>query len=394
MKEPCYIVDAGRTAIGNFGGGLSAVHPADTASHLIQKILERTGLDPALVGETLLGCVLQAGHGQNVARQSARKAGIPDERTAMTVNMVCGSGLRSVALSAGAVALGDSDLVVAGGTETMSLTPYLLKKGRYGYRMGNGELIDSMVYDGLWDIFNDYHMGLTAENLAERYGITREEQDRFAAASQNKAEAAMKAGRFSEEIIPFPVPQRKGDPEIFDTDEYPRAGVTAEGLSKLKPAFKKDGTVTAGNSSGINDGAAIVLVAGRKTVEENKLEPLARIVSYGYAGTDPAVMGIAPVEAVRKAMDRAGWSMDDLDLIEANEAFAAQAIAVNRELGWDPNKINVNGGAVALGHPIGASGARILVTLLYEMKRRKLKRGIAALCIGGGMGIALTVERD
>jgi acetyl-CoA C-acetyltransferase len=394
MKEPCYIIDAARTAIGNFGGGISAVHPADTAAHLIGKLLERTGLEPGRVDETLLGCVLQAGHGQNVARQSARKAGIPDERTAMTVNMVCGSGLRSVALAAGSVALGDADLVVAGGTETMSHSPYLLKKARYGYRMGNGELVDSMVYDGLWDIFNDYHMGITAENLAERYKISRDEQDRFAAASQNKAEAAVKAGRFKEEIIPFPVPQRKGEPIIFDVDEYPREGVTPEGLGKLKPAFRKDGTVTAGNASGINDGAACILVAGQKTVDEKKLEPMARIVSYGYAGTDPAVMGIGPVEAVRKALDRAGWSMADLDLIEANEAFAAQAIAVNRELGWDTDKINVNGGAIALGHPIGASGARILVTLLYEMRRRDVKKGIAALCIGGGMGIGLTVERD
>lgn len=388
-----FIVGAARTAIGAYAGGLAAVEAAELGRVAVNAALERAGVQPGDVDDVLLGCVLQAGLGQNVARQVAIRAGIPQERAAMTLNMVCGSGLRTVAAAAQAIKAGDADIVVAGGTENMSQAPYLLKQARTGYRMGNGELIDSMIYEGLTDIFNGYHMGITAENLAAKYGLTRQEQDEFAAASQNKAEAAIKAGLFASEIAPVSIPQRKGEPLLFTADEFPKAGVSAEALGKLRPAFKPDGTVTAGNASGINDGAACLVVASGNAVKAKKLKPLARIVSYGWHGCDPAIMGIGPVEAVRLALRRAGWSLADVDLIEANEAFAAQSLAVARELGFDMARVNVNGGAIALGHPIGASGARILVSLLHEMQRRDAKKGLATLCIGGGMGIAVCVER-
>ena len=386
-----FIMGAARTAIGSFGGALANVPAVELGAMAVKAALERAGFAPGQVDEVLLGCVLQAGLGQNVARQVLIKAGIPQERTAMTLNMVCGSGLRSVAAAAQAIKAGDANVAVAGGTENMSLAPYLLRQARTGYRMGNGEIVDSMIYEGLTDIFNGCHMGITAENLAAKYGITRAEQDALAAGSQNKAEKAMADGKFKEEIVPVVMPQKKGDPVVFERDEFPRAGVTAEALGKLRPAFKSDGTVTAGNASGINDGAAALVVCGAQAAKSGT--PLARIVSYGWHGCDPAIMGIGPVEAVRLALSRAGWTVGDLDLIEANEAFAAQAIAVSRELKFDMDKVNVNGGAIALGHPIGASGARILVSLLHEMKRRNAKKGLATLCIGGGMGIALCVER-
>ncbi len=391
MKE-VYIVDALRTAVGSFGGTLSGIPAAKIAAPVIKEVLKRNKLEGKDIDEVILGNVLQGGQGQNCARQALIYSDIPQEKTAQTVNMVCGSGLRTVAAAAQAIKCEDADIVIAGGTENMSIAPYLLPKARTGMRMGDGVVVDEMIKDGLWDVYNDYHMGITAENLAEKYNISREEQDVFAAGSQNKTEAAQKAGKFKDEIMPFEIPQRKGDPIVFDTDEFPRAGVTAEGLAKLKPAFKKDGTVTAGNASGINDGAAILLVAGEDAVKEKGLKPMAKIVSYGWAGVDPSIMGIGPVEAVKKALDKAGWTVDDLELIEANEAFAAQSLSVNKELGWDVSKINVNGGAIAIGHPIGASGARILVTLLYEMKKRGLKKGLATLCIGGGMGVAVCVE--
>ncbi len=387
-----YIVDALRTAVGSFGGTLSGISASKLAAPVIAEVLKRNNLDPKDVDEVMLGNVLQAAQGQNCARQAQMAAGIPKESTASTTNMVCGSGLRTVANAAQAIKSEDADVIIAGGTESMSMAPYYLPKVRTGLRMGDGKVVDGMVFDGLWDIFNGYHMGITAENLAEKFNITREEQDAFAAGSQNKAEAAIKGGKFKDEIFPFEIPQRKGDPIVFDTDEFPRAGVTAEGLGKLRPAFKKDGTVTAGNASGINDGAAIILTAGEDTVQKHGWNPMARIVSYGWAGVDPSIMGFGPVGAVRKALEKANWTIDDLELIEANEAFAAQALSVNKELGWNTDIINVNGGAIAIGHPIGASGARILVTLLYEMKKRGLKKGLATLCIGGGMGIALCVE--
>lgn len=386
-----FIMGAARTAIGNFGGALAAVPAAELGAIAVKAALERAGFKPEQVDEVLLGCVLQAGLGQNAARQVLVKSGIPQERCAMTLNMVCGSGLRAVAAAAQAIKSGDSEIVAAGGTENMSLAPYLLRQARTGYRMGNGELVDSMIYEGLTDVFNGYHMGITAENLAAKYGISRADQDALAAGSQNKAEKAMADGRFKDEIVPVVMPQKKGDPIMFERDEFPRAGVTAEALGKLRAAFKGDGTVTAGNSSGINDGAAALIVAGGE--EAKKGTPLARVVSYGWHGCDPAIMGIGPVEAVRLALSKAGWKIGDLDLIEANEAFAAQALAVARELRFDMDKVNVNGGAIALGHPIGASGARILVSLLYEMKRRNARKGLATLCIGGGMGIAMCVER-
>jgi len=392
MRE-VYIIDAARTAIGSLGGALAELGPARLAAPLISACLARTSLGPDEVDEVILGCALQAGHGQNVARQAEREAGIPVERTAMTVNMVCGSGMRSVVDAARTIRLGEAELVVAGGTESMSQAPYILPKARGGYRLGHGELLDSLVSDGLTDVFNRYHMGVTAENLAKRYTISRQEQDAFAAESQNRAERAIKAGTFAGEIVAISVPQRKGDPLVFAQDEFPRFGTTVESLARLKPAFQEGGTVTAGNASGINDGAACLLLASGDFVAKKSLAPLARIVSWGYQGTDPAVMGIGPAGAVRKALAAAAWSVGDPDLIEVNEAFAAQAIAVNRELGLDTARVNVNGGAIALGHPIGASGARILVTLLAEMKKRNAKRGLAALCIGGGMGIAACVER-
>jgi acetyl-CoA C-acetyltransferase len=391
--QQAYLIAAARTAVGSFGGALAALAPHELAAPLLAACLARSGLRPEEVDEVLLGCVLQAGHGQNVARQAALAAGVPVERTAMSLNRVCGSGLRSVVDAARLVRLGEAGLVAAGGTESMSQAAYLLPKARNGYRLGHGELVDSLLYDGLWDVFNRYHMGITAENLARRYGIGRQEQDCFAAESQNRAERAIKENRFAEEIVAMRVPQRKGESLEFKQDEFPRFGTTVEALARLKPAFQENGTVTAGNSSGINDGAACLLVAGEDFVARRGLRPLARIVSYGYEGIDPAVMGIAPAGAVRKALEAAQWSLADVELIEANEAFAAQAIAVNRELGLDAGRVNVNGGAIALGHPIGASGARILVTLLYELEKRSLRRGLATLCIGGGMGIAACVER-
>ncbi|MBL8967260.1 MAG: acetyl-CoA C-acetyltransferase, partial [Spirochaetaceae bacterium] len=346
MKE-VYIADAARTAVGSFGCGLSAVSPVELGRVVVQALLERGGLSGADVDEVLLGCVLQAGLGQNVARQVLVKAGIPVEKTAMTINMVCGSGLRSVAAAAQEIKAGDANLVVAGGVESMSLAPYYLKQARNGYRMGNGEIVDGMVFDGLTDIFNGYHMGITAENLAAKYGITRAEQDAFAAASQNKAERAIAEGRFKDEIVPVAIPQKKGDPVLFATDEFVRAGVTAESLAKLRPAFKPDGTVTAANASGINDGAAALLVADDEGLKRGKLAPMARIASYGWQGCDPSVMGIGPVESVRQALKRAGWKLEDVDLIEANEAFAAQALSVAKELKFDMARVNVNGGAIA-----------------------------------------------
>ncbi len=391
MKD-AFILDAARTAIGNFGGGLAAVSAAELGRTAVRAVLDRSKVGNEEVEEIMLGCVLQAGLGQNVARQVLIKAGIPETRTASTINMVCGSGLRAVAAAAQAIRAGDSSLILAGGTESMSQAPYLLKQARTGYRMGDGSLVDSMICDGLWDSFNDYHMGLTAENLAAKYGITRAEQDAFSAASQNKTQAAMAEGRFKDEIVHVSIPQRKGDPVIFDRDEFPRAGVTAESLAKLKSAFKSDGTVTAGNASGLNDGAAVLIVADEEACKRHGGKPLARIASYAWHGCDPAIMGIGPVEAVRLALKRAGWSLGDLDLIEANEAFAAQSLAVAKELKFDMSKVNVNGGAIALGHPIGASGARILTSLLFEMRRRGARKGLATLCIGGGMGIAMCVE--
>ena len=386
------IIDAARTPIGKFQGSLEKVSSVRLAEICIKALLERNKLDPSSVDEVLMGNVLQAGMGQNVARQAAIAAGIPNDKTAMTVNMVCGSGMRAIAAAAQSIKCGDADLILAGGTENMNQAPYLLPKARTGYRMGNGELVDSMIHEGLWDIFNNYHMGITAENIAEEYNITREQQDEFAAASQQKAEKAIEEGKFTDEIVPVSIPQRKGDPVEFSVDEFPRKGVTAESLSPLKPAFKKDGTVTAGNASGINDGAAVLIVAAADTAEKLGLTPMAKVVSYGWHGVSPHIMGIGPIEATRKALAKADWSIDDLELIEANEAFAVQMVAVQKELGWNPDIINVNGGAVALGHPIGASGARIVTTLLYEMKKRNAKKGHATMCIGGGMGIASCFE--
>ncbi|QSQ08739.1 Acetyl-CoA acetyltransferase [Koleobacter methoxysyntrophicus] len=388
------IASAVRTAIGSFGGSLAGVSAVDLGAIVIKEALNRAKVKPDMVDEVFMGCVLQAALGQNVARQASIRAGIPVGVPTMTINKVCGSGLRSVSLAFQSILTGDNEIVVAGGTENMSQAPYYLPKARWGLRMGNGELVDGMIYDGLWDIFNGYHMGITAENLAEKYGITREEQDEFAAASQQKAEKAIKEGKFKDEIIPVEIPQRKGDPVIFDTDEFPRPGTTVEKLAKLRPAFKKGGTVTAGNASGINDGAAALVIMSEEKAEELGVEPLATIVAWASGGVDPSIMGIGPVPATKKVMEKAGLTVNDMDLIEANEAFAAQSIAVARELKFDMEKVNVNGGAIALGHPIGASGARILVTLLHEMKKRNSKYGLATLCIGGGMGTSLIVKRE
>jgi acetyl-CoA C-acetyltransferase len=392
MKD-VYIVDGLRTAVGSFGGALSSVSAADLGRTVVRALLDRAFIEPGDIDEVTLGCVLQSGLGQNVARQVLVKSGIPIEKTAQTVNMVCGSGLRAVAAAAQTIKSGDAATVIAGGVESMSQAPYILRQARTGYRMGDGSLVDSMISDGLWDTFNDYHMGITAENIAAKYGIGRAEQDAFAAFSQNKAERAQSEGRFNDEIVPVAVPQRKGEPLTFDRDEFPRAGTTPESLAKLKAAFKADGTVTAGNASGVNDGAAALLVLDEDSLGRHGLEPMARVASYGWYGVDPAIMGMGPVVSVRLALERAGWRLDDVDLIEANEAFAAQSLAVAKELRFDMARVNVNGGAIAIGHPIGASGARILVTLLHEMKRRKAKKGLATLCIGGGMGIAMCVER-
>jgi len=392
MKK-VYIVDAARTAIGNFAGSLATVSAVELGKTVVKELLTRNNLNGSEVDEVLMGCVLQAGLGQNVARQIALGSGIAKEKTAMTINMVCGSGLRTLALAAQAIKAGDADLIIAGGAESMSNSPYLLPQARTGYRMGNGSMVDSMINDGLWDIFNNYHMGITAENLAEKYNLTKDEQDAFAAKSQQKAEAAIKAGKFVDEIVPVTVPQGKKDPIIFKQDEFPRFGSTTETIGKLRAAFKKEGTVSAGNASGINDGAAAVIIASEEAVKKYNLKPIAEITGYGYHGTDPAIMGIGPVEAVKVALKKANWNLSDVELIEANEAFAAQSLAVMKDLELNPEITNVNGGAIALGHPIGASGTRILVSLLYEMKKRDVKKGLATLCIGGGMGIALCVER-
>ena len=387
------IVAATRTAIGSFQGSLANVPAVELGAAVIRRLLEQTGIDPALVDEVLLGHVLTAGAGQNTARQAAIHAGLPHAVPAMTLNKVCGSGLKALHLGAQAIRCGDADIIIAGGMESMSLAPYVMPAARTGLRMGHGKLIDSMIQDGLWDAFNDYHMGITAENLVEKYGISREEQDAFAAASQQKAVAAIEAGRFKDEITPIMIPQRKGDPLAFATDEQPRAGTTAESLGKLKPAFKKDGSVTAGNASSLNDGAAAVLLMSAEKAQALGLPVLARIAGYANAGVDPAIMGIGPVSATRRCLEKAGWTLDELDLIEANEAFAAQALSVGKELGWDAAKVNVNGGAIALGHPIGASGCRVLVSLLHEMIRRDAQKGLATLCIGGGQGVALALAR-
>jgi acetyl-CoA C-acetyltransferase len=387
------IVAATRTAVGSFQGALANIPAVDLGAAVIRQLLKQTGIDAAEVDEVILGQVLSAGAGQNPARQAAMNAGLPHAVPAMTLNKVCGSGLKALHLAAQAIRCGDAEVVIAGGMENMSLAPYVMPAARTGLRMGHGKLIDSMIQDGLWDAFNDYHMGITAENLVEKYGVTREAQDAFAASSQQKAIAAIEAGRLRDEITPIEIPQRKGEPLVFDTDEQPRAGTTAESLAKLKPAFKKDGSVTAGNASSLNDGAAAVLLMSAEKAKALGLTVLARIASYANAGVDPAIMGIGPVSATRRCLEKAGWTLDELDLIEANEAFAAQALSVGQELGWDQQKVNVNGGAIAIGHPIGASGCRILVTLLHEMIRRDVHKGLATLCIGGGQGVALAIER-
>lgn len=389
-----YIAGALRTAVGRFQGTLGNTSSVELGKTVVKAVIERSGLKPDNVDEVIMGSICTAGMGQNVARQIEIAAGIPVEKTAVTLNMVCGSGMRAIAMAAQEIKCGDAEVIAAGGSENMTAAPYVLKKARGGYRMGNGEIIDTMVNDGLWDVFNNCHMGITAENLAVKYNISRAEQDKMSAESQNKAEKAIKEGRFKDEIVPVVIPQRKGDPVVFDTDEFPRFGTTEQTLAKLKPAFKKDGTVTAGNASGCNDGAAAVLVVSEEALKKYNLKPLARIVSYAWAGVDPSIMGIGPAYAVRRALDKAGWKLEDVELIEANEAFAAQALSVAKELGFNKEIVNVNGGAVALGHPIGASGARITVSLLHEMKKRGAKKGLATLCIGGGMGIALCVEMD
>lgn len=387
------IVAAARTAVGKFGGALAKTPAADLGAAVIRELLLRARLDAAQVGEVILGQVLQAGTGQNPARQAVIKAGLPDTVPAMTINKVCGSGLKAVMLAAQAIRDGDSEIIIAGGQESMSMSPHVLQGSRDGQRMGDWKMIDSMITDGLWDVYNQYHMGITAENVARQYGITRAQQDALALASQRKAAAAQDAGRFTDEIVPFSIPQRKGDPVVFAADEYLNRKTNADALAGLRPAFDKAGSVTAGNASGLNDGAAGVVVMRAKTAERLGLTPLARIASYASAGLDPATMGMGPVPASRRALERAGWKPAELDLLEINEAFAAQACAVHQQMGWDTDKVNVNGGAIAIGHPIGASGCRILVTLLHEMHRRDAKKGIASLCIGGGMGVALTVER-
>ena len=390
--EDVVIVAALRTAIGKFGGSIARVPASELGAQVIRALLAKTGLEPGQVSEVLMGQVLTAGVGQNPARQALIKAGLPDSVPGMTINKVCGSGLKATHLAAQAIRCGDAEIVIAGGQENMSASPHVLPGSRDGFRMGDAKLIDSMIIDGLWDAYNDYHMGVTAENVAKAHGVSRADQDAFAVASQNKAEAAQKAGRFKDEIVPVEIVTKKGT-TVFDADEFIRYGATLEALAGLKPAFSKDGTVTAGNASGLNDGAAAVVMMSARRAASLGLEPLARIRAYSSAGVDPKVMGMGPVPASQLCLKKAGWSASDLDLMEINEAFAAQAIAVNRGMGWDATRINVNGGAIALGHPIGASGCRILVTLLHEMRRRNAKRGLASLCIGGGMGVALAVER-
>ncbi|HLN62776.1 MAG TPA: acetyl-CoA C-acetyltransferase [Symbiobacteriaceae bacterium] len=392
MRE-IVIASAVRTPIGAFGGSLAPFQAHELGTVAIKAAIERAGIRPDQVNEVYLGCILQAGQGQGPARQAAMNAGIPETVPATTVNILCGSGLKSVILAAQAVIAGDAEIVVAGGMESMSNGAYLLPKARTGLRMGNGQIVDSMILDALTDAFQNVHMGITAENLAELYNVTRAEQDAFAAASQQKAVAAVESGLFDTEIVPVPIPQKKGDPILFARDEYPRAGTTVEKLGALKPAFKKDGTVTAGNASGINDGAAALVIMSAEKARELGIKPLARLTGWGTAGVAPHIMGIGPVPATEKALAKAGVTLEQIDLIEANEAFAAQALSVGKALGWDATRVNVNGGAIALGHPVGASGARILVTLLYEMARRNSTRGLATLCVGGGMGVAAVVER-
>jgi acetyl-CoA C-acetyltransferase len=387
------IVAATRTAVGSFQGALATVPAVDLGAAVIRQLLDRTGVDGARIDEVIMGQVLTAGAGQNPARQAAIKAGLPFAVPAMTLNKVCGSGLKALHLATQAIRCGDADIIIAGGQESMSLAHYVMPGARTGLRMGHATMVDTLISDGLWDAFNDYHMGITAENLAEKYQISREAQDAFAALSQQKAAAAIESGRFADEITPIMVPQRKGEPLAFATDEQPRAGTTAESLGKLKPAFKKDGTVTAGNASSLNDGAAAVMLMSASKAEQLGLPVLARIAGYANAGVDPAIMGIGPVSATRRCLEKAGWSLNDVELIEANEAFAAQSLSVAHELGLDPAKLNVNGGAIALGHPIGASGCRVLVTLLYEMIKRDARKGLATLCIGGGQGVALALAR-
>jgi acetyl-CoA C-acetyltransferase len=387
------IVAAARTAVGSFNGALAKYPAADLGAHVIKALLAQTGIKPDQISEVILGQVLTAGVGQNPARQAAIRAGVPDMVPAMTINKVCGSGLKATHLAAQAIKAGDAEIIIAGGQESMSQAPHVMMGSRGGFRMGDAKLQDSMIVDGLWDVYNQYHMGVTAENVAKKYGVSREEQDRFAFESQRKAEAAQKAGRFADEIVPLEIPQKKGAPVVFDADEYPKHGTTAETLAALRPAFDKQGTVTAGNASGINDGAAAVVMMSAKKAEALGLKPIARICAYSSAGVDPKIMGMGPVPASKLCLSKAGWTKDELDLMEINEAFAAQACAVNKEMGWDTSKINVNGGAIAIGHPIGASGCRILVTLLHEMRRRNARKGLASLCIGGGMGVALAVER-
>jgi len=391
--EEIVIVAAARTAVGKFGGTLAGTPATELGAVVVKTLLQRSGVDPQAVGEVILGQVLAAGCGQNPARQATLKAGLPKETPALTINAVCGSGLKAVMLAAQAVAWGDSEIVIAGGQESMSLAPHVLLGSRQGQRMGDWKLVDSMVQDGLWDVYNQYHMGVTAENVAKANDVTREQQDALALASQRKAAAAQDAGRFSDEIVPVVLPQKKGDPIRFADDEFINRKTSADGLAGLRPAFDKTGSVTAGNASGINDGAAAVMVMSAKRAASLGLTPLARIASFATSGLDPATMGMGPVPASRKALARAGWKTGDVDLFELNEAFAAQACAVNKVLDVDPERVNVNGGAIAIGHPIGASGCRVLVTLLHEMRRRQVHKGLAALCIGGGMGVALAVER-
>jgi acetyl-CoA C-acetyltransferase len=393
MSENVVIVAAARTPVGSFGGSLASLPATALGSAVVKALLERTGLAPEQIDEVILGQVLTAGVGQNPARQTTLNAGLPHKVPAMTINKVCGSGLKAVHLAMQAVACGDAEIVIAGGQESMSQSAHVVPGSRDGKRMGDWPMIDSMIVDGLWDAFNQCHMGVTAENIAKKYDFARELQDAFAADSQQKTEAAQQAGRFDDEIVPIEIPQRRGDPVVFAKDEFPRAGTTADKLAKLRPAFDKDGTVTVGNASGINDGAAAVVVMSESKAKELGLTPMARVVAFASAGVDPAIMGTGPIPASTKCLEKAGWSVADLDLIEANEAFAAQAMSVNQEMGWDKDKVNVNGGAISIGHPIGASGARVLVTLLHEMQKRDAKKGLATLCIGGGQGVALAVER-
>jgi acetyl-CoA C-acetyltransferase len=393
VSENIVIVAAARSAIGTFGGSLAGIPAHELGAKVITGLLRKCGVKPEHVDEVILGQVLTAGAGQNPARQASLAAGLPVETPAMTINKVCGSGLKAVHLAMQAIACGDAEIVIAGGQENMSRAPHVLPNSRNGAKMGDWKMVDTMIFDGLWDAFNNYHMGVTAENIAEKFGFSREDQDAFAADSQQKAEAALNADLFNNEIIPIEIPQRKGDPIVFERDEFPRPGTTAEKLAKLRPAFSKEGSVTAGNASGINDGAAVVLVMSEHKANELGLAPMARIVAFSSAGVDPAIMGTGPIPASGKCLEKAGWSVDDLDRIEANEAFAAQAMCVNQEMGWDMSKVNVHGGAIALGHPIGASGCRVLVTLLHEMQRSGARKGLATLCIGGGQGVAMAVEK-